>query len=264
MTDVQFLDFDGWRLEYVRLPATKPNLPPLVFLHEGLGSIAMWRDFPVTVAAATGAETLIYSRRGYGKSSPMPGPRSFDYMHDEAQDTLPKLLARLGIDNPVLIGHSDGASIAIIYAGSRLAPVAGLVLMAPHVFVEDITVESIAAANVAYDTTDLPKRLGRYHEDVDHTFRGWNDAWLKPDFFDWNIEGFVREITAPMLLIQGIDDEYGTPDQLASIRRLARAPYEVALLPDCRHSPHRDQPEHTLNLIVTFVNRLENAPGPIA
>ncbi len=259
MTKPSFVDLDGFRLEYVRLPATQPGKPPLVFLHEGLGSIAMWRDFPAKVAAATGAETVVYSRRGYGRSSRRAGPHSFDYMHDEAQETLPKLLNALGIEKPVLIGHSDGASIAIIYGGSELAPVSGLVLMAPHVFVEDITVASIEAAKTAYETTDLPRRLGRYHDDVEHVFRGWNDIWLSPDFLDWNIENYIRGITAPMLMIQGIDDEYGSSDQLHSLRQLAKAPYEVALLPDCGHSPHRDQPEHTLNLIATFVNRVADA-----
>jgi pimeloyl-ACP methyl ester carboxylesterase len=254
MTD--FVEVGGASLEYLRLPAARQGVAPLVFLHEGLGSVAMWRDFPARVAAATGAESIVYSRRGYGKSARLEAPREVDYMHVEAEEVLPVLLQKLDLEKPILIGHSDGASIALIYAGSKLAPVAGLVLMAPHVFVEDLTVASIEAARDAYRNTDLPKRLGRYHDDADHAFRGWNDIWLAPEFLDWNIEGFVRDVTAPMLLIQGIDDEYGTAEQLASIRRLAKAPYEVALLPDCGHSPHRDQTEHTLNLIAGFVSRV--------
>jgi pimeloyl-ACP methyl ester carboxylesterase len=251
----QFIEIDDARLEYLHIPARKPGLPPLVFLHEGLGSVAMWRDFPAKVAEATGAEVVVYSRRGYGQSAPLAAPNTVDYMHDEARRVVPKLLDQLGLERPVLIGHSDGGSIALIYAGSRLAPLSGLVLMAPHVFVEDITVASIAAAKVAYETTDFGKRLGRYHADADHSFWSWNDIWLLPAFRDWNIEEFVPKVECPVLVIQGRDDEYGSPAQVESIERRATAPCEIALLPDCRHSPHRDQAERTLQLIASFVTR---------
>ncbi|HTY66221.1 MAG TPA: alpha/beta hydrolase [Alphaproteobacteria bacterium] len=247
-----FVDVDGVRLEVLRIEARDPKAPPLVFLHEGLGSVAMWRDFPARVAASTGAETIVYSRRGYGRSAGLPGPRPVDYMQAEAREVLPRLLERLGTKDPVLIGHSDGASIALIYAGARL-PAAGLVLMAPHVFVEDVTVASIAAAREAHRTTDLPQRLGRYHDDPDGAFRGWNDIWLDPAFRGWNIEACVPDIAAPMLLIQGEDDEYGTAAQVETIKRLARTRCELALLPECGHSPQRDQPARTLELITTFV-----------
>ncbi len=249
-----FVEIDDARLEFVRLPATRPGLPPLVLLHEGLGSIAMWRDFPARLAGATGAETIVYSRRGYGRSSRLAAKRPVDYMHHEGRVVLPRLLEKLGVRRPVLVGHSDGASISILHAGSG-HPVAGLVLMAPHVFVEDITVASIEAAKETYRTTDLGKRLGRYHDDADHAFWGWNDIWLDPDFRAWNIEAFVPKIAAPILVIQGEDDEYGTPAQVEAIRRQAGGPCQVALLAQCRHSPHRDQPDKTLALIQDFVKQ---------
>jgi pimeloyl-ACP methyl ester carboxylesterase len=247
-----FIDIDGVRLEYVRIAGQAPNLPPLVFLHEGLGSVAMWRDFPARVAAATGAETFVYSRRGYGRSARLDGPRTVDYMHREAGDVLPRLLGALGIGRPVLIGHSDGASIALLYAGCRL-PAAGVVLMAPHVFVEDKSLSSIAAAGEAFRTTDLPQRLGRYHDDVEGAFKGWNDIWLDPAFRSWNLEAFVPKIEVPILLIQGEGDEYGTAAQVETIQRLATAPCTLKLLANCGHSPQRDQPERTIELIAGFV-----------
>lgn len=256
MTELRFIDIHGVKLEYLHIAATRPGRPPLVLLHEGLGSVALWRDFPQRLAETTGAEVVVYSRRGYGRSDKLAGPNTVGYMHDEAREVLPELLNRLALDRPVLIGHSDGGSIALIFAGSHIAPLSGLVLMAPHVFVEDITIASIAAAKVAYETTDLGQRLGRYHEDVDHSFWGWNDIWLLPAFRQWNIEEFVPAVDCPILVIQGRDDEYGTPAQLESIKRLATVPVEIALLPDCRHSPHRDQPARTLELIADFIARL--------
>lgn len=247
-----FIDLDGVRLEYLRIAGRNPMVPPLVFLHEGLGSVAMWRDFPARVAAATGAETIVYSRRGYGRSARLEKPRTVDYMHREAGEVLPHLLDRLGLARPILIGHSDGASIALIYAGCRL-PTAGAVLMAPHVFVEEKSLSSIAAAREMFRTTDLPQRLGRYHDDIEGAFRGWNDIWLDPAFRSWNLEVFVPQITAPLLLIQGEGDEYGTAAQVETIKRLATAPCELQLLPNCGHSPQRDQPERTLELITDFV-----------
>jgi pimeloyl-ACP methyl ester carboxylesterase len=234
--------------------------PTIVMLHEGLGSLSMWRHFPQRVAKATGAEVVIYSRRGYGQSDPLPGQRGVDYMHVEAIDVLPKLLTALDIRRPLLIGHSDGASIAIIHAGSGFA-VAGLVLMAPHVFVEDLTVESIAAIRDVWATTDLKARLGRYHRDPEHTFRGWNDIWLLPAFKRWNIEAFVPKVAAPMLVIQGLDDEYGTPAQCEAIKALAKAPCELVMLEACKHSPHRDQPDRVLDAIRRFATTLTDPAG---
>jgi pimeloyl-ACP methyl ester carboxylesterase len=250
-----FLDIDGVRLEYTLIPAPGDGAdkPTLVLLHEGLGSIAMWRDFPQAVVAATGCPALVYSRRGYGQSDPLAGPRAVDYMHHEAQRVLPQVLTTLKIANPVLVGHSDGASISLIYAGSHVGPVAGVVAMAPHVFVEEITVTSIAQAREVFKTSDLEARLGRYHRDGAHTFWGWNDIWLNPAFRDWNIEDFVPKIAAPILVIQGNDDEYGTRAQCDSIASHAKVPCTLAMLDNCRHSPHRDQPEAARDAIAAFV-----------
>jgi pimeloyl-ACP methyl ester carboxylesterase len=249
---MDFVTIDGVRLEY-RLIAGAADKPTLVFLHEGLGSIAMWRDFPEAVAAATQCPALVYSRRGYGQSDPLAGPREVDYMHSEAQRVLPQVLVKLGITRPILIGHSDGASIALLYAGSHAGPVEGVVAMAPHVFVENITVISIAQARDVFKTTDLGQRMARYHRDAVHTFWGWNDIWLNPAFRAWNIESFVPKIVAPILVIQGNDDEYGTRAQCDSIAQHATAPCEVVMLDDCRHSPHRDQPRATIDAIETFI-----------
>jgi pimeloyl-ACP methyl ester carboxylesterase len=250
---MSFVTIKGRRIEYQKIDASTPSAPTLVFLHEGLGSIALWRDFPARVAAATGCAALIYSRYGYGASEKLAAPRNVRYMHEEALDTLPALLAEFGIAEPVLIGHSDGASIALIHAGARRWPVRGLVLEAPHVFVEDVTVTSIAGATEAWRTTDLRQRLARYHDDVDGAFMGWNDIWLHPDFRAWNIEAELPRIDCPVMVIQGADDEYGTKAQLHAIERQVRGPVELLLLPDCKHSPHRDQPEATLAAIARFV-----------
>ncbi|MBI3711109.1 MAG: alpha/beta hydrolase [Proteobacteria bacterium] len=254
------VEIDGVALECQRIAATRDNVgSTLVFLHEGLGSVALWKRFPAAVAAATGCAALIYSRRGYGWSAPRAEPFDADYMHREAVTVLPRLFDRMGITHPVLVGHSDGASIAIIYAGSRCGPVGGLVLMAPHVFVEDATVASIAQAKTTYLTSDLRQRFARYHRDPDHSFWGWNDVWLAPAFRRWNIEAYVPAITVPMLVIQGLDDQYGTAAQYQAIQRLACAPCEVHALPDCRHSPHVDHPKATEDMIAGFIRRLTDA-----
>ena len=209
----------------------------LVFLHEGLGSVSAWRDVPAQIADAAGCTAFVYSREGYGTSSPVALPRPLTYMHDEAA-ALPTLLAAHGISRPILVGHSDGASIAIIAAGSGLA-VQALVLIAPHVFVEDISVESIAKAADAYRTTDLRDKLARHHADVDGAFWGWNRAWLDPGFRAWNLEAFLPRISAPALVVQGAADEYGTLAQVDAIARQLAGPCEQLIVPGAGHAPHR-------------------------
>lgn len=251
----------GRSLEISRLHSAHPvdGAPAIVFLHEGLGSVAMWRDFPQRIADATGCEAIVYSRAGYGRSDPATLPRTVRYMHDEGLDVLPELLAALEIDRPILFGHSDGGSIALICAGGTATPLSGLILMAPHVLVEDISVSSIAQAQVAWVNTDLPARLGKYHADVNAAFRGWNDIWLHPDFRAWNIEEYLGAIRCPVLAIQGEDDEYGT---MAQIERIAAqvADVDQVRLADCRHSPHKDQPEAVIEAVGAFVSRLLDDP----
>ena len=227
--------------------------PTLVFLHEGLGSVALWKDFPARVAAATGCPALVYSRAGYGRSSPAALPRAPDYMHVEALTVLPALLDRLGIAAAILVGHSDGASIALLHAGSGKRPVRALVALAPHVFVEDMSIASIDEVRRQYETTDLRDKLARRHADPDAAFRGWNDIWLAPAFRRWNIEGCLPGVRCPLLLIQGRDDEYGSAAQLDAIERQVGVTVARLELADCRHSPHRDQPEATLAAIADFV-----------
>lgn len=251
-----FIQAAGHNLEYRLIPPHQLNRPTLVFLHEGLGSVAMWRDFPARVAAATGCRTLVYSRYGYGESDPLTESFTVRYMHDEALIALPDLLDKLEIDKPVLVGHSDGGSIALIHAGGAGREVSGLILLAPHVFVEDHSVESIAKARIAFETTDLAQKLGKYHRDPVKTFRGWNDIWLHPDFRAWNIEEYLPAIECPVLAIQGVDDEYGTLAQVEAIRDRVPGEVDVLELADCRHSPHKDQPEASLAAMAEFVTRL--------
>jgi pimeloyl-ACP methyl ester carboxylesterase len=239
------------RLEYVELEGEEP---PLVFLHEGLGSVALWRDFPARVAQATGRRTLVYSRLGHGDSDPAELPRTPRFMHDEALHALPALLDRLGAQQPVLVGHSDGASIALIHAAAH--PVRGLALIAPHVFVEDVTVRSIAAAREAFAGTDLRARMARYHRDAEATFRGWNDIWLAPEFRAWNIEDVLADVTCPVLVVQGADDEYGTLAQVDAVERGVRGPVRRVILEGARHAPHLEAPEETLQAVAGFVTSL--------
>jgi pimeloyl-ACP methyl ester carboxylesterase len=242
----------GHNLEVRQIAGHDSNAPELVFLHEGLGSVSHWRKFPAEVAQSTGCPVTVYSRYGSGNSDVLTEPRSIRYMHDEGLKVLPELLAKLNIRNPILIGHSDGASIALIYAGSN-KHVRGLVLLAPHVFVEDLSVASIAEAKAIFENTDLAEKLARHHRDATSTFWGWNNIWLHPDFRHWNIEEYLPRITCPILAIQGLDDQYGTMAQAEAIRRQSGGPVEVLALPDCRHSAHRDQPEAVLAAIARFV-----------
>ena len=241
----------GRSLEVQRVAARNPGKPELVFLHEGLGSISLWKDFPALVAESTGCGVTVYSRYGNGNSELLAEPRAVGYMHDEALESLPELLAQLQIENPVLVGHSDGGSIALIYAAVH--GVRGLVLLAPHVFVEDLSVASIAEARVKFETTNLPEKLARYHRDAGRTFWGWNDIWLHPDFRGWNIEEYLPRITCPVLAIQGYGDEYGTMAQVQAIARQVSGPVEVLPLARCGHSAHRDQPDAVLDAITRFV-----------
>ncbi len=248
-----FVSVRGHQLEYQRIDATADG-PTLVFLHEGLGSIGQWRDFPARIAQETGLAALVYARHGYGQSDVLQQPFGVDFMHREALESLPELLRALDIGRPILIGHSDGASIALIYAGSGYAP-RGLVVLAPHVFVEDISIEGIAAAKQAFETTDLPQKLARYHRDPAKTFYGWNDVWLAPAFRGWNIERYLPAIRCPLLAIQGDGDEYGSMAQLDAIARQAGGPVELLKLEHCGHSPHKDQSEKVTRAVVGFVNR---------
>ncbi|MBS27787.1 MAG: alpha/beta hydrolase [Alphaproteobacteria bacterium] len=243
----------GWRLEYFWTRVRTEDEPVLLFLHEGLGSAGLWRDFPARLSAETGLPALVYSRYGYGGSDVLAGPRDVDYMHDEALQSLPVLRDALDLDDVILVGHSDGASIALIHAGAGQWPVRGLILEAAHVFVEDVSIAGIEDAKAAYDTTDLSDRIARHHTDGEKTFRGWNDIWLDPAFRDWNIEACLPAIDCPVLAIQGAEDEYGTEAQLAAIGRGCAGPVDTILVPDCRHAPHRDQTDGVLAVMADFV-----------
>ncbi len=216
-----------------------PSASAFVFLHEGLGSITQWGDTPAAIAAATGLSAFVYAREGYGKSAPVHVPRPLSYMHDEAA-RLPAILAAAGIRDAILVGHSDGASIAIIAAAAM--PVRALVLIAPHVFVEDVSVAAIARAAEAYRTGDLRTRLARHHADVDGAFWGWNRAWLDPGFRTWNLERYLPAIRVPALIVQGDRDEYGTLAQIDSIAQLIGGRYEVCIVEGAGHAPHRSAP----------------------
>lgn len=250
------LTIDDGRLEYRRIPAADPALPPLVFLHEGLGSVSLWRDFPDRLAAATGAGALVYSRRGYGRSDPQPAPFGPGYLEREATEVLPGVLDHFAIERPVLIGHSDGGSIALLFAALAGRPLAGAITEAAHVFVEDVTLAGIRDTVAVWDGTDLRAKLARHHDDPDHTFRLWADVWLSPPFAGWNIESLLPRITAPVLVIQGEDDEYGTPAQVDAIVRQVSGPARALMLPACGHTPHRDQADRVLAAMAGFIKSI--------
>ena len=232
--------------------------PVLVFLHEGLGAAAHWKDFPDAIAAATGLPAIVYSRYGYGGSGPAALPRPVSYMHEEGRRVLPALLAALCIARPIPVGHSDGASIALLYAAIAGAPLPGLILEAPHVFVEELSLTGIRDAKIAYERGGLKAALSRWHEDVEGAFRGWNDIWLSPAFRDWNIEEALPAIRCPILQIQGADDAYGSAAQLDAIRDGAGGPVRTVLLPDCGHAPHRDQRRAVERAMIEFVNEIND------
>lgn len=230
---------------------------PLVFLHEGLGSVDLWRGFPDDVVSASGHPGLVYSRYGNGWSTPLSGPRRPGYMHEEALETLPQVVESSVEERPILIGHSDGASIALIYAGAG-HPVVGLVLIAPHVFVEPQTVGSIATIRDDFAASDMASRMSKYHAEPETTFRGWADVWLSPEFRDWNIEEYVAGIRCPTLLVQGEEDEYGTLSQLDAIDASLGTPADRLVVAGAGHAPHLSHPQQVTEGVVGFVSGLES------
>jgi len=252
---MKHLTVNGLRLEYRDFPATQDGRPTLLLLHEGLGCVALWRDFPAKLAAATGCRVVVWSRAGYGGSEPYPEARTPRYMHREALEALPALLAALSIDRPLLVGHSDGGSIALIFAGAFPEVPLGVAVMAPHEFVEAETLAGILAAKTAWTASDWPQRLARYHADAQRVFSDWNDTWLSPAFHDWNIEDYLPAIRCPLLAMQGEDDEYATMRQIDVIAE--RVPGARLLkLPNCGHSPQRDQEAAVLAALAGFVGGL--------
>ena len=244
------------RLEYAWLNRERAGAPLIVFLHEGLGCVAMWRDFPQRLCDACGCRGLVYSRYGYGGSTPRPQGDGLpaDFLEREAREALPAFLRAVGAEaNPWLFGHSDGASIALLYAAAFPQALAGAVVLAPHIFVENVTTAGIVAAKGVYATTDLRQRLARYHPDPDAVFAGWHERWLDPAFRRWTVETLLPAIRCPLLAVQGVDDEYGTMAQLDGIKR--QVPHtELLKLRDCRHSPHRDQPQAVIDATRRFVS----------
>ncbi|WP_234814869.1 alpha/beta fold hydrolase [Noviherbaspirillum denitrificans] len=241
-------------IEYQWLGPEQSDFPPVVFLHEGLGSISMWRDFPQRFCEEHGFRGLVFSRIGYGQSTPRPldAPLKPDYLHRQAHEALPALLAALNVEKPWIFGHSDGGSIALLYGARFSAHTSGLVVLAPHIFVEDITIAGILEARDAYRHGDLKPRLARHHRDVESVFRGWNDAWLDPAFRNWNIEAELPKIACPVLAMQGEQDEYATLAQIHGIERLA--PHARALaIADCGHSPHFSQPAAVSRAAASFI-----------
>jgi pimeloyl-ACP methyl ester carboxylesterase len=263
-----FLHIGGSELEYRMIGPAPQHAPTMVMLHEGLGSAALWGDFPDKLQAATGTGVFVYSRAGYGASTPAKLPRPLDYMQIEALDILPTLLDQIGFRRGLLLGHSDGASIAAIYAGAHQDHrVQGVAMIAPHFVVEDISVTSIAAIRTAYETTDLRAKLARWHSDVDNAFYGWNGAWLDPKFRDWDISEYLAYIRVPVAVLQGVDDQYGTLRQVEIAQEECYCPVDVTVIPGAGHSPHREAPGATLDAISEFANavlRVEGSQGRAA
>jgi len=244
---------DNKRLETKTIGKIDPARPVLIFLHPGLGCIEGWKDFPEKVVEKTGIPAFLYSRYGYGKSEPLKESRAIDYLHREGEAVLPALLESLKIKHPILVGHSDGATISLLFAAKYPSWPKALILEAPHVFVEDITVAGLKEAKEAFEQGGGLKRgLERYHLDAKATFYGWNDIWLKPEFRGWNVENELKTITCPILLIQGEDDQYGTIAQLTAIK--AATPHtEILIIPECKHSPHDDQPAQVLASMEKYI-----------
>jgi len=257
----EFLTVDGVCLECRWIRVGGEDRPVLVFLHEGLGCVALWRDVPDRIARATGCDAFVWSRAGYGRSDACALPRPVRFMHEEGLNTLERVLDAAGIGRAILIGHSDGGSISLIHCGGTPAQrIVGLVTLAAHVFNEDLCVRSIEEVREAYATSDLRERLARHHGDnVDCAFRGWNDVWLHPDFRHWNLEEFLPGITVPALVIQGADDKYGTPAQAEAIARQIGGPVEKWMVPGCGHSPHIDAGDVVAERIAEFVRGLTDS-----
>lgn len=253
-----FLSIEGQRLEYRWLGPGPADAPTLVFLHEGLGCVAMWRDVPDRLAAATGCGALIYSRAGYGGSDPIVLPRPVSYLSVEACEVLPRVLAATGVADAVLVGHSDGATIALLYAAALAeGPVRGAAILSPHVYVEDVTLAGIREAKLAFEAGDLRPRLARFHGgNVDGAFYGWCDTWLNPAFRDWNVEAVLPAVSIPLLIVQGEDDAYGGVEQVRAIAAQVAGPVEALVLPGCGHSPHVDQRARVLDAIAGFAGSL--------
>ncbi len=257
-TQPQFADLT-WRgaplrLEYQWVGAGRSAYPVVVFLHEGLGSVALWKDFPEQFCRRHGFTGLVFSRYGYGRSTPRPAEERWPvtFMHEQAHEALPMFFDRLGLERPWLFGHSDGGSIALLYAAKFPQAVSGIVVAAPHILVEDMTIKSIQEARTAYLATDLRAKISHYHADPDSAFWGWNDIWLDPAFRAWNIEEQLALITCPVMAIQGANDEYGTLQQISGIK--SKAPQtHLLVLPNCGHSPHRDQPEALAQEVAQFI-----------
>jgi len=252
-----FLAIGASRLEYRMIGPAPEDAPTIVMLHEGLGSAGLWGDFPEKLQAATSTGVFAYSRAGYGASTKAQLPRPLDYMHVEALEVLPELLDRIGFRRGLLLGHSDGASIAAIYAGGVADHrVRGIALIAPHFVVEDVSVISIAEIKTAYETTGLRAKLARWHGDVDNAFYGWNDAWLDPRFRSWDISEYLAYIRVPVAILQGADDQYGTIRQIEIAREECYCPVDVTIIPGAGHSPHREAPEASLDAISEFAHRI--------
>src|SRR3954471_13149202 len=248
-----FLELGDLRVE-CRMAGPRPEeAATIVLLHEGLGCVGLWGDFPERLQHATGAGVFAYSRAGYGQSSPVTLPRPLDYMQREALDVLPKILDAIGFRRGLLLGHSDGASIATIYAGAHQDHrLNGLVLIAPHFIVEDISVKSIADIKITFETTDLKAKLARWHKDVDNAFYGWNAAWLDPKFRDWDISEYLAYIRVPVMILQGADDQYGTLRQVEIAQQECYCPVDLKVISGAAHSPHREAPGQTLDAIEQF------------
>jgi pimeloyl-ACP methyl ester carboxylesterase len=257
LADEGFLELAPPRLEYRMIGPRPSEAPTIVMLHEGLGCVGLWGTFPQELAAATGAGVFVYSRTNYGQSSPGKLPRAVDFMHEEALDVLPQVLKAIGFQRGILLGHSDGASIATIYAGSvQDHRVRALVLMAPHFFTEDMGLAQIRGTNKDYRAGNLREKLKRWHADVDSAFQSWSGPWLDPEFRAWNITEALGYIRVPILIVQGADDQYGTLKQVEVAQQECYCPVETAILPGVRHSPHREALDLTCDTVAAFINRL--------
>jgi pimeloyl-ACP methyl ester carboxylesterase len=257
LADTGFLDLDPMRLEYRMIGPRPAAAPTIVMLHEGLGSVDLWGSFPEQIAAATSTGVFVYSRAGYGKSKPGKLPRTVSFMHEEACDVLPRVLDAIGFQRGLLLGHSDGASIAAIYGGTvQDHRVRGLILLAPHFFAEEMGLAEIRRAKAAFESGEFRDKLKRWHADVDCAFRSWNEPWLDPAFGKWDITEALGYIRVPILIVQGENDQYGTLAQLEAAERECYCPVETAVLPGVRHVPYREAPELTLKTCADFINRL--------